>query len=52
MDGQIYCFSVYSKLGRRGFFAGQNHVATQIIASYLEDQIITTKPEQILEQKQ
>ena len=41
-----------TEVGQGLFFAGQNHVATQIIASYLEDQIITTKPEQILEQKQ
>lgn len=30
------------------FFAGLNHVAIQIIASYLEDKIVTTKPEQVL----
>ena len=41
-----------TEVGQGLFFAGQNHVAVQIIASYLEDQIITTKPEQILEQKQ
>ncbi|MEK9186343.1 MAG: ATP-binding protein [Patescibacteria group bacterium] len=36
-------------VGQGLFFAGPNHVAIQIIASYLEDQIITTKPEQVLQ---
>ena len=40
-----------AKIGEGLFFAGLNHVAIQIIASYLEDKIVTTKPEQILEQK-
>ncbi len=40
-----------AKVGEGLFFAGLNHVAIQIIASYLEDKIVTTKPEQILEQK-
>jgi len=30
------------------FFAGPNHVSIQVIASFLEDKIVTTKPEQIL----
>lgn len=38
-------------VGQGLFFAGPNHAAIQIIASYLEDQIITTKPEQVLETK-
>jgi len=42
---------VEANVGQGLFFAGPNHVAIQIVASYLEDQIITTKPEQILEQK-
>ena len=41
-----------AKIGEGLFFAGLNHVAIQIIASYLEDKIVTTKPEQILEQRQ
>lgn len=41
-----------AQIGEGLFFAGLNHVAIQIIASYLEDKIVTTKPEQILEQKQ
>ncbi len=36
-------------VGQGLFFAGPNHVAIQVIASYPEDQVITTKPEQILE---
>lgn len=38
-------------VGEGLFFAGLKHVAIQIIASYFEDQIITTKPEQLLEMK-
>ena len=30
------------------FFAGQKHVAISIVASYTEDQIITTTPEEII----
>ncbi|MDP3729404.1 MAG: ATP-binding protein [bacterium] len=41
-----------AKVGEGLFFAGMNHVAIRIIASYLEDKIVTTKPEQILQQKQ
>ncbi|MEK7654082.1 MAG: ATP-binding protein [Patescibacteria group bacterium] len=37
-------------VGQGLFFAGPNHVAIQIVASYTEDQVITTKPEQLLEQ--
>ena len=33
------------------FFAGLKHVAIQIIASYFENKIITTKPEELLEMK-
>ncbi len=40
-----------SDVGNGLFFAGLNRVAIQIIASYLEDEIITTNPEQILEQR-
>ena len=38
-------------VGEGLFFAGLNHVAIKIIASYLEDKIVTTKPEQILKQR-
>lgn len=35
-------------VGQGLFFAGTNHVAIQVIASYLEDKLITTKPEEVL----
>lgn len=38
-------------VGEGLFFAGLKHVAIKIIASYTEDQIITTNPEQMLETK-
>ncbi len=38
-------------VGEGLFFAGLKHVAIKIIASYTEDQIITTSPEQMLEAK-
>ena len=41
-----------ANVGEGLFFAGLNHVSIQVIASYLEDKIVTTKPEQILEQRQ
>jgi hypothetical protein len=31
------------------FFAGSKHVAIKIVASYAEDQLITSDPRQILE---
>ena len=33
------------------FFAGKRHVAIQIVSSYFEDQIITTNPQQLLEEE-
>lgn len=41
-----------SDLGEGIFFAGLKHVAIKIIASYTEDQIITSDPSQILAIKQ
>jgi len=38
-----------SGVGEGLFFAGVNHVAIKIIASYTEDQIVTTSPKQIQE---
>lgn len=38
-------------LGEGLFFAGLNHVAVKVIASYTEDQIITSDPRQILAMK-
>ena len=34
-------------VGEGIFFAGQKHVAIRVVASYTEDQIITTNPEEI-----
>ncbi|KKU99069.1 MAG: Type IV secretory pathway VirB4 component-like protein, partial [Candidatus Jorgensenbacteria bacterium GW2011_GWC1_48_8] len=44
-------FLLESAVGEGLFFAGLKHVALKVIASYTEDQIITTDPEQILEMK-
>lgn len=38
-----------SGVGEGIFFAGSKHVAMKIVASYAEDQLITTDPRQILE---
>ena len=37
-----------SNVGEGIFFAGLKHVAIKVIASYTEDQIITTNPAQVL----
>jgi len=37
-----------SEIGEGLFFAGQKHVAIKVVASYAEDQIITTSPEELL----
>jgi hypothetical protein len=37
-----------SNVGEGIFFAGLKHVAIKIIASYTEDQIITSDPSQVL----
>jgi len=37
-----------SAVGEGIFFAGQKHVAIKVIASYTEDQIITTSPSQVV----
>jgi len=39
-------------VGEGVFFAGLKHVAIQIIASYFENKVITTKPEELLEMKE
>ncbi|MDP1718962.1 MAG: ATP-binding protein [bacterium] len=41
-----------ASVGQGLFFAGPNHVAIQVVASYTEDQVITTDPEQILKQQE
>jgi conjugal transfer ATP-binding protein TraC len=39
-------------VGEGIFFAGQKHVAIRIVASYTEDQIITTSPEEVMKIKE
>ncbi|MFA6089660.1 MAG: DUF87 domain-containing protein [Candidatus Woesearchaeota archaeon] len=46
-EGEKYML-LNSGVGQGLFFAGLKHVAIQIIASYLEDKIVTTNPEEIL----
>lgn len=41
-----------SGVGEGIFFAGLKHVAVKVIASYTEDQIITSDPSQLLQIKQ
>lgn len=38
-----------SGIGQGLFFAGNKHVAIQIIASYGEDKLVTTNPEEMLQ---
>jgi conjugal transfer ATP-binding protein TraC len=40
-----------TEVGSGLFFAGRNHVSIQIVASYFEDKIITTNPQQLLEEQ-
>lgn len=40
-----------SNVGQGLFFAGNQHVAIQIIASYGEDRIVTTNPQELLDQQ-
>ena len=46
-EGEKYLL-LNANVGQGLFFAGLKHVAIQIIASYSEDKIITTNPEEIL----
>ncbi len=41
-----------SEVGEGLFFAGSKHVAIKVIASYTEDQIITSDPAQLLQIEQ
>ena len=50
-EGEKYLL-LNANVGQGLFFAGLKHVAIQIIASYNEDRIITTNPEQLLAQKE
>jgi hypothetical protein len=49
-EGERYVL-LNSGVGQGLFFAGLKHVAVQIIASYTEDRIVTTNPEELLKQK-
>jgi hypothetical protein len=50
-DGEKYLL-LESAVGEGIFFAGPKHVAIKIVASYTEDQIVTTNPQQLLEIEQ
>jgi len=50
-EGEKYLL-LESDIGEGIFFAGLKHVAIKIIASYMEDQIITTDPKRALEVEQ
>lgn len=50
-EGEKYLL-LNSGIGQGLFFAGLRHVAIQIIASYAEDKVITTNPEEVLKAKQ
>ncbi len=50
-DGEKYML-LNSGVGQGLFFAGLKHVAIQVIASYTEDKIVTTNPEEILKGKE
>ncbi len=45
-------YLVEAAVGQGLFIAGLQHAAVQIVASYLEDQVITTNPEQMLKNKE
>ena len=42
---------IQAEVGEGIFFAGQKHVAIKVVASYTEDQFITTSPEEVLKIK-
>lgn len=50
-EGEKYML-LNSGVGQGLFFAGLKHVAIQIIASYTEDKIITTDPEELLRERE
>ena len=50
-EGEKYLL-LESEVGEGIFFAGLKHAAIKIYASYVEDQIITTDPKQLLELQQ
>lgn len=50
-EGEKYLL-LESEVGEGIFFAGTKHAAIKVYASYIEDQIITTDPKQLLEIKE
>ncbi|MFH1712573.1 MAG: DUF87 domain-containing protein [Candidatus Jacksonbacteria bacterium] len=50
-EGEKYLL-LESSVGEGIFFAGENHAAIKVVASYMEDQIITSDPAQLLEIEQ
>lgn len=49
-DGEKFLL-LESGIGEGIFFAGAKHAAIKIVASYTEDQIVTTNPQQLLDQE-
>ncbi len=49
-EGEKYVL-LNSGVGQGLFFAGMKHVAVQVIASFTEDRIVTTNPEELLKQR-
>ncbi|MBI5412778.1 DUF87 domain-containing protein [Candidatus Peregrinibacteria bacterium] len=50
-EGEKYML-LNSGVGQGLFFAGLKHVAIQVIASFSEDKLVTTNPEQIMQKKE
>ena len=50
-DGEKYLL-LESGIGEGIFFAGNKHAAIKVVASYVEDQIVTTNPQQLLKMEQ
>ncbi len=50
-DAEKY-FLLEARVGHGLFFAGTSHVAMRVLASYAEDQVITSDPRQLLEIEQ
>ena len=50
-EGEKYVL-LNSGVGQGLFFAGNKHVAIQVIASYTEDKIVTTNPEELLKERE
>ncbi len=47
-DGEKYLL-LESGVGEGIFFAGQKHAAIKVVASYTEDQLVTTSPQQLID---